>query len=136
EADVTINQDVWVRAMDLRPGNRKAVHHCDVAVQLPEEIASAEAGAYKEWSKRSGLAIDGVGQIIAGYAPGYASLFVLPEDTGMFIPKGARLVFWMHYITTGKPEKDRTQLALYFYKDKPSRVYSVVQLSNKVFKIP
>lgn len=136
EANVTVDRDMWVRAMDLRPGNRKAVHHCDVAVEFPGDAASADAPVRKEWSKRSGLSIDGVGQIIAGYAPGYASLFVLPEDTGMFIPKGARLVFLMHYITTGKVEKDMTQLALYFYKDKPSHVYSVVQLSNKVFKIP
>jgi hypothetical protein len=44
--------------------------------------------------------------------------------------------FWMHYMTTGKEEKDMTSLWLYFYRGKPSRVYSVVQLSNKTIRIP
>lgn len=131
-----VEKDMWGRALDLRPGNRKAVHHCDVAVQLPDELAALGAQQQKDWSKRSGMTVDGVGQIIAGYAPGYESLFVLPEDTGLFIPKGSRLNFWMHYLTTGKEEKDMTSLGLYLYQGKPLRVYSVVQLSNKSIQIP
>lgn len=135
-ADKPVDQDMWVRAVDLRPGNRKAVHHCDVAVALPGEINAAQDDRLAQWSRRSGMTVEGVGQIIAGYAPGYDSLLLLPEGTGLFIPKGARLNFWMHYITTGKEETDATQLGLYFYQGKPSRVYSVVQLSNKAIHIP
>lgn len=135
-AQVSVEEDMWVRAIDLRPGNRKAVHHCDAAVQLPDELAAVEHVQEKSWSKRSGMTVDGVGQIIAGYAPGYESLLVLPEDTGLFIPKGSRINFWMHYIPTGKEEKDSTALGLYLYKGKPARVYSVVQLSNKAIQIP
>lgn len=135
-ADKPIEEDMWVRAVDLQPGNRKSVHHCDVAVQLPQDLATAKEASAQSWSKRSGMFVDGVGQIIAGYAPGYDSYFVLPEGSGLFIPKGSALNFWMHYIATGKPEKDMTRFGVYLHKEKPSRVYSFVHLSNKAVKIP
>lgn len=133
-ADNTIDEDIWVRAVDLQPGNRKVVHHCDVAVVLPNESAAYDP-KLSDWSKRSGMTVDGVGQIVAGYAPGYDSLLVLPEGTGLFLPKGAKLNFWMHYITTGKDERDITRFGLYLYKGKPPRVYSVVHLSNRNIEI-
>lgn len=135
-ADKPVEKDMWIKAVDFQPGNRKAVHHGDMAVQLPEGLGGSLDGQEQSWSKRSGMAVDGVGQIIAGYAPGYESYFVLPEDSGLFIPKGAVLNFWMHYIATGKPEKDMTRFGVYLHKKKPSRVYSFVHLSNKTIKIP
>ena len=136
-ADKPVEKDIWIRALDLRPGNRKAVHHCDVAVQFPEELFKGDqAKAQKAWSKQSGMSVDGVGQIVAGYAPGYDNILVLPEGTGLFIPKGAQLNFWMHYITTGKEERDTTQLGLYLYQGRPLRIYSVVHISNKSIQIP
>ena len=135
-SQLPVQKDMWVRALDLRPGNRKAVHHCDVAIQLPDELAALGDQQEKDWSKRSGLTVDGVGQIIAGYAPGYENLNALPKDTGLFIPKGSKMNFWMHYMTTGKEEKDTTSLWLYLYQGKPAWVYSVVQLTNKTIQIP
>lgn len=136
-ADKPLEQDVWVRAVDLRPGNRKVVHHCDVAVAYPEPPEASDAAMKeKSWLKQSGMAVEGVGQIVAGYAPGYDSLLVMPADTGLFLPKGSKLNFWMHYVPIGKEEKDRTQLGLYFYSGVPSMIYSVVQLSNKSLAIP
>jgi hypothetical protein len=112
------------------------VHHCDVAVALPTDLSAYPGGKISELSKRSGMTVDGVGQIMAGYAPGFDNLLVFPKDTGLFIPKGAHLNFWMHYITTGKEERDTTRIGLYVYQGKPSRVYSVVHLFNHDIKIP
>jgi len=134
EIEEPIEEDIWIRAIDLRPSNLKVVHHGDVTIRMPQQFDS-EVESQNEWYSRSGLQVEGVGQVIAGYAPGFRA-FQLPDDTGMFIPKGSKLTFWMHYITTGKPESDLTQLGLYTHKNKPKKVYSVAHIFDKDFKIP
>jgi len=64
------------------------------------------------------------------------SVFVLPDDTGKFIPKGSKILFEFHYVTTGKKEVDRTELALYIYKKKPAKALYIEQIRNDNFEIP
>jgi hypothetical protein len=52
---------------------------------------------------------------LSGWAPGQMPRF-LPEDTGIFLPKGADVVVQMHYHRNGRVEKDRLRIGLYFAK--------------------
>ncbi|MDO8580193.1 MAG: redoxin domain-containing protein [Candidatus Omnitrophota bacterium] len=124
-----LQEDVWVKAVDLRPENKQVVHHANVTASSPQGLAQ------EDFPSRTGLQVEGVGQVIASYAPGYRP-FVLPPDTGLFIPKGSRLTFWIHYVTTGKPEKDAVLLGLYLHRTPPPKPYIVDQISNKNFRIP
>jgi peroxiredoxin len=129
EADKPAEDDLWVRGIYWRPSNLKIVHHGNLVVQTPSEQDST-----KDWFRNSGMDLE-TGQMIDGYSPGTGP-FILPEGTGFFIPKGATLFFRMHYIPTGKPEADQTQIGLYLYKATPAHVLSVFVISSRLLKIP
>ena len=45
----------------------------------------------------------------------------LPEGTGYLLPKGADVVLQLHYHRTGRVEKDRTTMGIYFAKKRENR---------------
>ena len=86
-------QDTWLKAISIRPGDRRVLHH--VVSQLVAE------------PRRSG------GQAIPGgsvgsYTPG-ADAQVIPAEAGAPIPAGGKLNFQMHYTTMGKESVDNDQ---------------------------
>ena len=132
KSDHPIDKDVWIRAIDFRSGNAAVIHHANVLVASPKDKDDADQET--EWYKNSGAGMD-EGQMIMGYSPGHRP-YVLPTNTGLFIPKGSLFEFRIHYIKTGKPETDQTQLGLYFHKKKPAYIHSVDIISNRDIKIP
>ncbi len=58
---------------------------------------------------------------MGGYAVG-AESFVQPADTGVYIPPGGAVGFQVHYTPYGQQVTEHSQIALYFYKDKPKLV--------------
>jgi peroxiredoxin/mono/diheme cytochrome c family protein len=93
--DPKLAKDVWVRASQVRPGNRSVVHHLVVFVLPP--------GSGDE-SK-----ID----FLAGYAPGMPPR-ILPEGVARLVPAGSRLKFQVHYTPRGIPQADRSEIGLVF----------------------
>lgn len=88
--------DVWVSGTDIRPANRRVVHH---------------AILYAKWP---GGPDDGTGNGLhfCGWAPGTPpSRF--PEGVAKRIPAQAKLTLEMHYTTSGSPQTDQTEVALY-----------------------
>jgi peroxiredoxin len=75
------------------------------------------------------------GGILAGNVPGNMP-FVAPDDTAKLIPKGAVIVFQMHYTTCGKAVKDRTRLGLIFADQPPKYDLKVTSAGNYTFRIP
>ncbi len=125
-----VPRDIWVRGFELRSSNPKIVHHANVVASLAEVQAQSD----DNWFTDSGMGAR-KGQVVFGYAPG-SGAFELPRDTGMFMPKGARLLVRMHYIPSGKPEKDLTHLGIYTHKRKPAHVLSVQTMLDRTLKIP
>ncbi|MCC6758569.1 MAG: redoxin domain-containing protein [Candidatus Omnitrophica bacterium] len=128
-----VEQDMWIKSVHMLPGNFRVVHHANVIAIDPAALNETTnmmevSGPEQDWHKESGNAVP-AGQIIAGYVPGY-DVFELPEDAGMFVPKGRRLGFFMHYVTTGREERDLTKLGLYLYKTPPRYILSVIDIHN------
>ncbi|MCI0489741.1 MAG: DUF3471 domain-containing protein [Blastocatellia bacterium] len=74
--------------------------------------------------------------ILCVYAPG-RNADVWPSGTAKRIPAGSSMVFQMHYSkTTGKPEKDRTSLALVFAKAPVEKEVLSHDIINFFFQIP
>ncbi len=96
----------WVGAAVIKPGNLKCTHHVIVRIKYPKEkkISNQEAEGLEGWS------------------PGKA-FEKFPDGTGKQLRAGAVLNFELHYNTTGKPETDRTEVGLYFLKEKPPLRY-------------
>ncbi|MDB5335068.1 MAG: alkyl hydroperoxide reductase/Thiol specific antioxidant/Mal allergen [Planctomycetaceae bacterium] len=93
--DPHLEEDRWVSASQVIPGNRPTVHHCIVFVRPPD-----------------GADVRGVGYL-TGYVPGQRS-FSLPPGHARRIPAGSKFVFQMHYTPNGIPQDDLTQVGINF----------------------
>ena len=124
ETELDVKEDKWVRAIEVLPGNRAVLHHLLVSLTYPD--------GHKAPMERRSRWLDG---IFAAYAPG-AEPEVFPEGSGRFIPKGTKLLFQLHYTTTGREEKDATQLGIFFADEPREKEYMVIGPFNTRIKIP
>jgi peroxiredoxin/mono/diheme cytochrome c family protein len=123
-------EDKFVRAYEVRPGARQAVHHTlhfldtqgrgrkleEKERNRPRRPDEKDAGPGYNMRMHPGFVPDGD---IGGWAPGITPQWLGggPDDEiGYFLPRKADVVVQIHYHRTGKVEKDRTQIGLYFSK--------------------
>jgi peroxiredoxin len=119
-------EDRWVQAAECRPGARQVVHHIIVYVIDPTK---GRAG-------RTGDRSDGIGQgFLAAYAPGDMPLVLQPGQAKK-IPKGAWLVFQMHYTPDGVERKDRSSVGLIFAKQPPKYEVRTRGVAQRLLLIP
>jgi hypothetical protein len=81
--------------------------------------------------------------MLGGWAPGMLPK-KLPDGVGLKLPKGADVCLQIHYHRTGKEEKDRTKIGLYF-TDKPvtqtyrsipaAGLFGVIPAGQEAFKV-
>jgi hypothetical protein len=76
-----------------------------------------------------------MGPAIGGFAPGQF-VRVYQDGTGMKIPAGTKLIFQMHYTSTGKATTDRTRVGVKFTKSKPATEVRFASLVNGGLHIP
>jgi mono/diheme cytochrome c family protein len=105
-------EDRYFTAADVVPGNSKIVHHVLAMVDRSGHSANIPSrdGAYGyPCFGGPGVRIDGY---LGGWAPG-ARPWELPEGVGMLLPRGARVVFQLHYHNQRlTAETDHTELRL------------------------
>ncbi|MEM7452685.1 MAG: hypothetical protein AAGA41_08635, partial [Pseudomonadota bacterium] len=102
-----LENDVWVRAVSIKPGNGKVVHH--VLIGTTEEVIP----------DGDEDRLDAVfSNYLMGYAPG-AESYVYPEGTGVLVKQGGQIHLQMHYTPYGVAATDETQVALYFHDEAP-----------------
>ncbi len=115
-------EDKWIRAVEFRPGARKAVHHALFQFTRGGALAKNE-GADGQPGFRGltpiaffpGLAPSGD---LGGWTVGSTPRF-LPTGLSRLLPKNSDLVLQLHFHPTGKVETERSTVGLYF-ADKPS----------------
>jgi Ca2+-binding EF-hand superfamily protein/mono/diheme cytochrome c family protein len=126
--NITVNthleQDQWVQAIEIRPGNLSVVHHVLVFVQGSDEEDGARDDAADERGGYWGV-----------YVPGNSKL-VYPAGYARKIPKGAKLRFQMHYTPNGMATEDSTRIGLVFAKEEPKHEVRVASVVNMGFRIP
>ena len=115
-----LEEGVWVRGIQVLPGNTKVVHHV-----LFGTVDSDE-------NTRRGNAFD---NFIGGYAPG-GGVAEVPEDTGIWIPPNSQFLVQMHYTPYGKEEVDETKIGIYLYKEKPQNFLRHGVVVNLAIEIP
>jgi hypothetical protein len=124
-----LTEDKYVVAFEVRPGNPRVVHHTlnfidtTGAARAMEKLqqdkdkdkdATAVTDHGPGYSTRMGIGI-GRRPAIGGWAPGQMPRY-LPDGVGYHLPKKSDIVLQVHYHRTGRVEKDRTQIGLYFAK--------------------
>lgn len=125
------DEDKYVSAVEVRPGNRRVVHHAvlfvdrhhagrRVAARWQERSAATDPDRGPGYSLPLSFAFlpgflpEGG---LSGWAPGMLPRR-LPPGVGYWLPRGADIVLQLHYHRSGRPEKDRTQVGLYFCREK------------------
>jgi peroxiredoxin len=113
-----LDHDVWVRAIEIAPGDRQVVHHVLASVDDPQNP-----------SRR------GILGNLGGYAPGKNAV-PYPDDSGVLVRKGANFRFQMHYTPIGKPVTDVTRIGLYFHDEAPDNVLEQKVIYDTTLHIP
>ena len=108
----------WVKAMDVKPGNTKVVHH--VIMFLDNKGLSQKLEAKNKDGQEGYTLFGGVGFMpngsLGGWAPGLRP-HKSPGGTAFKVEPGATLVMQVHYHLSGKPETDQTRVGVYFAKE-------------------
>ncbi|HEY4360591.1 MAG TPA: tetratricopeptide repeat protein [Bryobacteraceae bacterium] len=118
----------FVRAMEIRPGEKKVVHHANVVVDKShwgrEQEKSPGAGFEgMELANRRSIFDPDDGHFLF-WKPGGAP-YVEPDGLAWRLDPGADLVLNAHLRPTGKPEQVRPSIGLYF-TDKPQTKYPML----------
>ncbi len=116
------DRDMWVTAAEAKPGNHAVVHHI---------IVYAFATGRKQINLDDGI---GTG-FLAAYAPGELGV-KYPAGAAKKLPKGATLVFQMHYTPNGTEQTDMSSVGLVFAKEPPKNEVKMRAVMNFAFKIP
>jgi peroxiredoxin len=119
--DTGFTEDRWVRMAECRPGARSVVHH--VVVYILGE------------GQRQPFQQDGTLSVLAGWAPGDFGL-VCPPDTALRVPKGAKLLFEVHYTPNGTAAKDRSSVGIIFAKEPPKYELFINAFANETIQVP
>jgi len=116
-----LKEDKWVKAAEVRPGNRAVVHH----VLVFDRPKGSQGGIMPHRS------------FLVGFVPG-ARVSPYPDGMAKRLPAGSELVFQVHYTPIGTEQLDQSQLGLVFVDD-PSTLTHEVQTTSVVdflFQIP
>jgi copper type II ascorbate-dependent monooxygenase-like protein len=129
------SEDKYVAAVELRPGNRKVVHHVLIYVDsngLARKIQSKDG-------KPGYASFGGPGfpptNSLGGWAPGLQPN-ILGPGAGFLLPKGADIVLQLHYHKDGKPETDLTKIGLKFAKGPVDKEVRWNAIGEQVLDIP
>ena len=133
---VPVEEDKWIVAMQLRPGNRNLLHHMGITeVALPKGMGPAQINEFAAIARKYGIP-DGSAtnmlpavvdpsnadayDMLGVYTPG-STFEGFADDSGKLLKGGNNyyINFNIHYTTTGKPESDRSQLGLWFRSTPP-----------------
>jgi hypothetical protein len=124
--ETSYNEDRWIQAAEAKPGNRGVVHHIIVYVLSPGASLRDRDPKNRE---------DGIGRgLLVAYAPGdVPALF--HNGVAKKLPKGARLVFQLHYTPNGVESTDRSSVGLIFAKEPPKYEAQTRGVANRMLEI-
>lgn len=131
-----LTENRQVVGVEVRPGNPRVVHHVlnfiDTTGRARELDAKDSAPGYNSGPGGIGFLPGGA---LGGWAPGNMPR-QLPDNIYRPLPAKSDVVIQVHYHKTGKVEKDRTSIGIYFAKEKRERQAFTFPLTNLAINIP
>ena len=127
-----LEQDIWIKAVELKPTDRRVVHH--IISSLVEGSGTApdpEPKLTRDPARKE------IGGGLGGLVPGrlYGQF---EEGVARKIPAGADIVLQMHYTTIGQVVTDQTEVGVVLAKEPPAklRLEGGGAIPNMQFAIP
>jgi hypothetical protein len=116
-----VAEDKWLQAIEIKPGDRRVVHHVIASAQPVGGNARDERTAGR--TSLGGITPNKPGVV---YEPGIARL----------LRANSEIILQMHYTTIGVPTSDRTSVAVIYAKEPPKKMLSGGNVLNARFEIP
>ena len=131
-------EDKWIVAMQVRPSNDAVVHHMGITeVALAPNVNLQQLEQFSKMAASLGMpdgALNALQPAVTDpvnadaydmmgvYTPG-TTFEAYPAGSAKLLKGGSNLYINanIHYTTTGKPEKDRSQIALWFQHEPPEQ---------------
>ena len=142
------NEDKWVQSVEIRPGNRKVLHHINLSavpasaggVARPPGFFTSDAERHMLDNLKPGqeppqFAAGREGELLETFVPGGLPPELEPGQAKL-VKAGSSLTFQLHYTTTGKPEEDQTSVGFIFAKQPPRERIKSILVYNRTFTIP
>lgn len=108
--ETELAEDVWVQQAEIRPGDARVLHHASVSI-LPPARAGEDAADGRSFARQ---------RTLVNWVPGSQPM-VDPPGIATRLPRGARLLFSLHYAPNGLATVDRTSVALKLADGPPER---------------
>jgi peroxiredoxin len=114
--DYEFPDDTWVQAIQILPGERRALHHANLYIIQPPPLEK-------------------IPTFLTGHVPG-GEVTRYGRNSGILIPRGGKLRLQLHYVTSGKELVDRTQVGIVFAKEPIHHRTKCLMMINNKFQIP
>jgi mono/diheme cytochrome c family protein len=135
----------WLQAIEVRPGNRKLVHHVLVYYQAPLDGPRAAPALrmnpdhnrlpVREQGLRPARPSSVPSRLIATYAPG-TDPQVFRDGTALRLDPGGVLHLQLHYSTSGTAGTDRTRVGMVLAGAAPAQEIRASNFLNATLSIP
>jgi len=129
---VPIQETRWVKAVEIRPGDKRYVHHANILVDRAGSLRQRESAPGAGFG---GMEIRIESQVfdpdshLLFWKPGTIP-YVEPEGMALRLDKGTDLVLNTHLQPSGKPEVIQPSIGLYFTPRAATKVPMLLQLEN------
>jgi Flp pilus assembly protein TadD len=129
-----LQQSKWVRAMEIKPGSPRVVHHANLILDRSGSLRRGHPNDWKQGIPGMDVVVDaGEGFDPDGYFLDWkpdSSALVEPPGMAWRLDPGNDLILNMHLKPTGKMETVRARIGLYFTPDAPTKSPILVQLQH------
>ena len=129
---VPIKETRWVKAVEIRPGDKRFVHHANILVDRSGASRKREA---EPGAGFGGMEIRIESQVfdpdshLLFWKPGTVP-YVEPEGMALRLDKGTDLILNTHLQPSGKPEVIQPSIGLYFTLQPATQLPMLLQLEN------
>lgn len=132
-----VAKDEMLVGFEFRPGNPSVVHHAIVFMDTSGRARARDEQTPEPGWRTSGSIDVGITSMVGVWTPGMTPRFY-PDDVGIPFDKGADVVIQLHIHPSGKPQTDRSKVALYFAKKPVKKIMSrnPLLLGSLIIEIP
>jgi tetratricopeptide (TPR) repeat protein len=129
---VPIQETNWVKAVEIRPGDKRYVHHANILI---DREGSSRRRETEPGAGFGGMEIRIESQVfdpdshLLFWKPGTVP-YVEPEGMALRLDKGTDLILNAHLQPSGKPEVIQPSIGLYFTPHPATKLPMLLQLEN------
>ncbi len=132
---IPVSTPRWVKAVELRPGNPRVVHHAVMQVDRSRSSRRRdEEDAEPGFSGMDMAGSEAPGGQSLGWTPG--KLPIVDERLAWRVEPGSDMILQLHMLPSGKPEQVAPRIGLYFTDEPPTEQAFSLLMRNDNIDIP